>query len=85
MTFDGSTLRILLRKLDALAVAAQFTFLFDAISVEMVFREMYHFTQAWHRGDGHDPVMYLAEHARVLAVLKRKRKHSGPAPVSDGP
>jgi hypothetical protein len=56
------------------AVAAELNVLFDAISTEMVFRGLYHFTQAYHRGLADDPVTYLAQHARDLAILKRKRR-----------
>lgn len=45
-----------------------------AVSVEMVYRGLYHFSQAYHRGEAQDPVAFLAEHARLLGVLKRPRK-----------
>jgi len=67
------------------AVAAELNVLFDAISVEMVFRGLYHFTQAYHRGAAHDPVPYLAEHACDLAILKRKRKPKVVSPTPTGP
>lgn len=44
------------------------------ISVPMVFRGLYHFTQAYHRGRATDPVHYLATHARNLGIVKRKRR-----------
>jgi hypothetical protein len=40
----------------------------------MVYRGLYHFTQAYHRGDATDPVAYLAAKAQSLGILKRKRK-----------
>jgi hypothetical protein len=45
-----------------------------ALSLEMVYRGLYHFTQAHHRGDAHDPVAYLAAHAAPLGILKRRRR-----------
>jgi Transposase DDE domain len=47
---------------------------FRAISIEMVYRGLYHFTQAYHRGAASDPVAYLAAKAQALGILKRKRK-----------
>jgi hypothetical protein len=47
---------------------------FQALSLEMVYRGLYHFTQAYHRGDANDPVAYLAANAATLAIIKRKRK-----------
>ena len=46
---------------------------FHALSLEMVYRGLYHFTQAYHRGQATDPVAYLAAHAKPLGILKRKR------------
>lgn len=45
-----------------------------ALSLEMVYRGLYHFTQARHRGEADDPVQYLATHAKALALVKRERK-----------
>jgi len=47
---------------------------FAALSLEMVFRGLYHFTQAFHRGQATDPVTYLAAHAKRLGLIKHKRK-----------
>jgi hypothetical protein len=47
---------------------------FRAVSIEMVYRGLYHFTQAYHRGDAQEPVGYLAAKAERLGILKRKRK-----------
>jgi hypothetical protein len=44
------------------------------ISVEMVYRGLYHFTQARYRGDQRDVVTYLVEEASGLGVVKRKRR-----------
>jgi hypothetical protein len=45
----------------------------DALSLEMVYRALYHFTQAYHRGETTDPVGYLAAEAKGLGLLKQKR------------
>jgi len=47
---------------------------FQTLSIEMVYRGLYHFTQAHHRGAADDPVAYLAANAASLAIIKRKRK-----------
>jgi hypothetical protein len=60
------------------AVADELNVLFDAISVEMVFRGLYHFTQAYQRATADEPIHYLASHATELAILKRVRK---PKPI----
>jgi len=51
---------------------------FQAISMEMVFRGLYHFTQAYQRGETDDPVAYFVQHARLLGIVKRKRKRRSP-------
>lgn len=53
---------------------------FDRISLEMVFRGLYHFSLARKRGEASDPVKYLAapEH-QDLGVVKRIRKKSPPS------
>jgi hypothetical protein len=47
---------------------------FAALSLEMVYRSLYHFTQAYHRGEATEVVQYLAANAKWLGILKRKRK-----------
>jgi Transposase DDE domain len=56
------------------AVAEALDVPFQEVSVEMVYRGLYHFTQAYHRGEADDPVAYLAAKAKLLGILKRKRK-----------
>jgi hypothetical protein len=56
------------------AVAAALQRPFAAVSVEMVYRGLYHFTQAAHRGAAADPVAYLAAQAKALGLLKRPRR-----------
>lgn len=51
---------------------------FAALSLEMVYRSLYHaesrFAQAYHRGAATDVVQYLAANAQWLGILKRQRK-----------
>lgn len=58
------------------AVAEELHRPFSALSMEMVFRGLYHFTQAHQRGQADDPVAYLAAKAKALDLLKQRRKHS---------
>jgi hypothetical protein len=47
----------------------------ELISVEMVYRGLYHFTQASHKGKATDPIKYLADPKnKDLGILKRPRK-----------
>jgi len=52
---------------------------FQALSMEMVYRGLYHFTQAHQRGETDDPVAYLAAEAEGLGIIKRKRKRRAAA------
>jgi Transposase DDE domain len=56
------------------AVAEELQQPLTALSLEMVYRSVYHFAQAFHRGAATDPVAYLAEDAKGLGILKQKRK-----------
>jgi hypothetical protein len=47
---------------------------FARISLEMVYRSLYFFTQAYHRGEAHDVVQYLAGNADWLGIVKRQRR-----------
>lgn len=47
---------------------------FNAISLEMVYRSLYFCTTAFQRGEAADPVIYLADNAKLLGLVKRKRK-----------
>jgi hypothetical protein len=49
-----------------------------ALSLEMVYRSLYFFTQAYHRGEASDPVAYLAAKATRLGILKRPRRSRPP-------
>jgi hypothetical protein len=46
----------------------------ERISVEMVFRALYHYSRAVQRGEGDDLVSFLVEHAKLLGLVKRRRK-----------
>ena len=64
------------------AVAEELMLPFDRISLEMVFRGLYHFTQAHHRGETSDPVKYLvAPENQDLGVVKRIRKKPPSTPI----
>lgn len=54
------------------AVAQELNLCLDQISIEMVYRGLYHFTVAHDRGLADDPVTYLATRPH-LAVVKRRR------------
>ena len=63
------------------AVAEELMLPFDRISLEMVFRSLYYFIQAYNQGEATDPVKYLAApENQDLGVVKRLRKK--PAQVS---
>jgi hypothetical protein len=55
------------------AVAARLDQPLAALSREMVYRSLYHFTAAFQRGAATDVVEYLAAHALRLGILMRKR------------
>jgi hypothetical protein len=64
------------------AVAERLNQPFAAVSLEMVYRSVYYFTTAYHRGETTDPIAYLADNATWLGVLKRKRKREHrPSPL----
>ena len=64
------------------AVAEELMLPFDRISLEMVFRGLYHFTQAYHRGQATDPVKYFAaSENQDLGVVKRLRKKPAAPPT----
>jgi hypothetical protein len=56
------------------AVAQELNQPFAKLSLEMVYRSLYYFTQAHQRGDADDVVKYLAANAKLFGILKRKRK-----------
>jgi hypothetical protein len=46
----------------------------DRISTEMVFRALYHFSQAVLRGDASEAVPYLVERQKLFGLVKTRRK-----------
>jgi hypothetical protein len=40
----------------------------------MVYRGLYHFAQARHKGKANDPIAYFARKAKALSLIKQKRK-----------
>ena len=58
------------------AVAEQLNQPFAAISMEMVYRSIYYFAQAYHRGEADDPVVYLADNATWLGVAQTQTETS---------
>jgi hypothetical protein len=47
----------------------------ERIAGKMVFRAFYHYSRAVQRGECDDLVTFLAEHAQLLSIVKRWRKH----------
>lgn len=56
------------------AVAEALNKPFHALSMEMVYRGLYHYTVARQRGKADNPVAYLAADAQGLGIIKRERK-----------
>jgi hypothetical protein len=46
----------------------------ERISVAMVLRAFYHYSRAVQRGESDDLVAFLAEHAKLLGLVKRQRQ-----------
>ncbi|MEM8940471.1 MAG: IS4 family transposase [Bacteroidota bacterium] len=60
------------------AVADELSLPFDRISLEMIYRGLYHFYVAHQKGQASDPVKYFAAlENRDLGIVKRKRKKGG--------
>lgn len=57
------------------AVADELCLPFDEISLEMIYRGLYHFTMAHQKGNATDPIKYFADPKnRDLGIIKQKRK-----------
>ncbi|MEG3860322.1 IS4 family transposase [Microcoleus sp. herbarium12] len=57
------------------AVADELSVPFDEISLEMIYRGLYHFTMAHQKGKATDPVKYFADPKnRDLGIARQKRK-----------
>jgi hypothetical protein len=63
------------------AVAETLNQPFAVISIEMVYRSLYFFTQAHHHGRAEDVVTYLTGNAKLLGIVKHKRKGAHPSPL----
>ena len=63
------------------AVAEALNQPFEAISIEMVYRSLYFFTNAKQQGKANDIVAYLAKEAKFLGIIKRKHKGDNPSPL----
>jgi hypothetical protein len=74
---------VLIDLVDAVAEKLQQSFF--AISIEMVYRSLYFFTQARHRGETNNVVAYLVANEKMLGILKRKRKSKKPSPLETIP
>ena len=61
------------------AVAEALNKRFAALSLEMVYRSLYYFTQAYHRGEATDVVAFLAAHAERYGIIKRRRNRDKPS------
>jgi hypothetical protein len=62
------------------AVAAKLDLALQKISIEMVFRGLYHYTQAYQQDKTLDVIDYLARKAKELGILKRQRRRSDEPP-----
>lgn len=57
------------------AVADELSLPFDRISLEMIYRGLYHFSVAYDKGNAHDPIKYFAaKENQDLGVIKTLRK-----------
>ena len=57
------------------AVADELAIPFERISLEMIYRGLYHFTMAHHQGKATAPVKYFAApENRDLGIIKQERK-----------
>jgi len=63
------------------AVAEALNKSFSAISIEMVYRSLYFFTNARQRGETNDVVAYFAAEAKFLGIIKRKHNDENPSPL----
>jgi len=61
------------------AVAETLNKRFAALSLEMVYRSLPYFTQAYHQGRASDVVAFLATHAERYGILKRQRNRDKPS------
>ena len=55
-------------------VASELKQMVETISVEMVSRGLYHYSEALKRGESLSIGQYYARHARILSIVKAPRK-----------
>jgi len=68
------------------AVADALALPFERISLEMLYRGLYHFTTAFDKGKAHDPIAYFAApENQDLAIVKRIRKKTPQLDLSPYP
>ena len=68
------------------AIAEELALPFDQISLEMVYRGLYHFSVAYDRGKASDPVKYFAApENQDLGVVKSLRKAQQKTDLSPNP
>lgn len=63
------------------AVAERLNLPFAVISIEMVYRSLYFFTQARQHGETNDLVDFLTQDAKLFGIIKRKHKTAKPSPL----
>ena len=61
------------------AVAEVLNKRFSALSLEMVYRSLPYFTQAYHQGRATDVVPFLAANAERYGIIKRRRNRDKPS------
>ena len=64
------------------AVAEAMHLPFTTISIEMVYRSLYFFTQARQRGAATELIAYLVQNAKLLGLVKRKHNSDKPDPLA---
>jgi hypothetical protein len=47
----------------------------EDLSLEMLYRGVYHYIQARYKGTANDPITYFADNAQRLGIIKQKRRH----------
>ena len=64
------------------AVAEALHLPFSKISMEMIYRSHYFFTNARQRGETDDVVAYPANEAKFFGIIKRKHANENPSPLA---
>lgn len=58
---------------------------FSEISMEMVYRGLYHFVYAYQDGEYTDPVKFLVDEAKLLGIIKHPRRKKSPLTIGPEP